>query len=160
MRLRNEILGTGHWRRTPGLWPLLFCAVQSCRASLLSSSSSPASSLSIIFNNGNDFFEAGMGRKKENAGEKGGEEEEEEDEDGVTTSTASAFGLHHFRLLRAGGPVPPQTCLLRNCNKLGDGNGVIGAATAGKAVPTASGAVRAAGKEFSNEGSIVSERGM
>jgi len=104
-----------------------------------------------------------MGRKEEKAGEKGsGEEEEEEDEDeeGVTTSTASAFGLHHFRRLSAGGPVPPQTCLRRNCNKLGDGNGVIGAATAGNAVPTASGAVRAAGKEFSNEGTIVSERGM
>ena len=102
-----------------------------------------------------------MGRKKENAGEKGGEEEEEEDEEGVTTSTASAFGLHHFRRLRAGGPVPPQTCLRRNCNKLGDGNGVIGAAvTAGTAVPTASGSVGAAGKEFSNEGSIVSERGI
>ena len=103
-----------------------------------------------------------MGRKEEKAGEKGSGEEEEEDEDeeGVTTSTASAFGLHHFRRLSAGGPVPPQTCLRRNCNKLGDGNGVIGAATAGNAVPTASGAVRAAGKEFSNEGTIVSERGM
>ena len=99
-----------------------------------------------------------MGRKEEKAGEKGSGEEEEEDEEGVT---ASAFGLHHFRRLSAGGPVPPQTCLRRNCNKLGDGNGVIGAAaTAGNAVPTASGAVRAAGKEFSNEGTIVSERGM
>ena len=106
-----------------------------------------------------------MGRKEKKAGEKGSGEEEEDDEDdeGVTTSTASAFGLHHFRRLRAGGPVPPQICLRRNCNKLGDGNGVIGAARAGKTVPAtpaSSGSVGAAGKEFSNEGSIVSERGI
>lgn len=104
-----------------------------------------------------------MGRKEEKAGEKGsGEEEEEDDEEGVTTSTASAFGLHHFRRLRAGGPVPPQICLRRNCNKLGDGNGVIGAARAGKTVPAtpaSSASVPAAGRE-SNDGSIVSERGM